>query len=63
MRLRTAPGLKNLDGPLQIRRQGRGEGTTLGEKNWSGIVGPAVAWSLLLLLAEAGGGARARTGG
>jgi len=35
----------------------------LGEKNWSGMVGPAVAWSLLLLLAEAGGGARARTGG
>jgi len=32
----------------------------LGAKNWSGIVGPAVAWSLLLLLAEAGGGARVR---
>jgi hypothetical protein len=34
----------------------------LGEKNWSGIGGPAVAWSLLLLLAGDGGGARARTG-
>ncbi len=34
----------------------------LGAKNGRGIVGPAVGWSLLLLLAEAGGGARVRAG-
>jgi len=56
MRLRTAPGLNNLDGPLQIRRPRRGADRMLGAKNWSGIVGPAVGWSLLLLLAGDGGG-------
>jgi hypothetical protein len=39
MRLRTVPGVKNLDGRLQIRRRRRGAGRMLGAKYWRGIVG------------------------